>query len=65
MEECFEKGMQWVPDRALLELASECLPPPLEYALDEEAVAGGTWKQAVRIVGVAPSRPSIRRGARR
>ena len=47
MEECYNKALNWVPDEALLSLASSCLAPPLDYALDPDAIARGDWKRAV------------------
>ena len=48
MEPCYTAASRWVPDQALLNLASECLPPPLEFALTGDAVKAGNWKQAVQ-----------------
>lgn len=47
MEECYNRARVWVPDDQLLELASQCLPPPLDYTLDSTAIAEGRWKDAV------------------
>jgi hypothetical protein len=47
MEETYNNGLKWVPDQALLSLAGECLPPPLDFGIDPDAVASGDWKREV------------------